>query len=249
MSELRWILLAAGLAMIAGVYLWGTRSRQRTPAATADRPARFEPSAPVAAPASPSMGDGTRFEPRISASEGVDSVEPEIDFDEPPAMRTNAVPRREPTLGPPVEPPQRPRQKIVTVRVLGVAPERLSGTQLLEAFESEGLEYGRYEIFHRLHDDGRPLFSVASLREPGTFDPAAMATTSYPGIALFGVVPGPLPAVEMFDQMIFTARALSSLLGASLGDDRGAPLTVQRITRLREEMLAFEQQRPGGVAD
>ena len=253
MSELRWILLAAGLVLIAGVYLWGTRSRQRSATSQVERPARYEPMQPPTAVPAAVPGESPRFEPSI-APDGPfdvpdDPAEPAIDFDEPPAMRASAPPRREPTLGPPVEPPQRPRQKIVTVRVLAVAPARLDGAQLQEALEAEGLEFGRYEIFHRLHSDGRPIFSVASLREPGTFDPQVMAGTTYPGIALFSVLPGPLPSTETFDQLIFTARALAALLGGMLGDDRGAPLTVHRLTRLREEMLAFEQQRPGGAAD
>jgi cell division protein ZipA len=255
MSELRWILLAAGLVLIAAVYLLGTRSRQRSAAAPVERPTRFD--APPASAIGPSsFGDTVRFEPSLEP-QGASTVndgppEPPIDFDEPPAMRATApAARREPTLGPslgpPVEPPVRPRQKIVTVRVLAVTPARFEGDRLQEAMDSEGLEFGRYDIFHRLHRDGRPIFSVASLREPGTFDREAMAATSYPGIALFSVLPGPLPATETFDQLIFTARALASLLGGSLGDDRGAPLTVHRMTQLREEILAFEQPRPGGA--
>ena len=59
-------------------------------------------------------------------------------------------------------------QKILALRVTASAPKRFDGAQLLAALNAEGLEHGRYEIFHRLHDDGRPIYSVASLREPGT---------------------------------------------------------------------------------
>ena len=57
-----------------------------------------------------------------------------------------------------------------------------------------------------------------------------------------------LAAVETFDQLIFTARAVAAQLGGTLADDRGTPLTVHRITRLREDMVVFERQRPGGDA-
>ncbi len=113
--------------------------------------------------------------------------------------------------------------------------------QLLEALRAEGLSFGRYEIFHRLHDDGRPIYSVASLREPGTFDIEAMPTTYYPGVAMFAVLPGPVSAADAFDEMIFTARALATHLNGSLADERGAPLTALRVGKLREEALEFER--------
>lgn len=284
MSELRWILLAAGIALIAGIYFWGMRSRQRSAAAPLERATRVEP----VAPAGPvSIPEATRVEPMLSPDDAFDAVtqddEPTVNFDEPAISRGYG--RREPTIDPAHEPPtakmdpqvsrpapvadegdappepesirkpeppaepERPKQKIVAVRVVANPPLRFEGAKLLEVIRSEGLEYGRYEIFHNLHADGRPVYSLASLREPGTFDLAAMSTTAYPGVALFAVLPGPLAAVETFDQLIFTARAFAAQLGGTLADDRGAPLTLHRITRLREEMVAFERRRPGGGAD
>jgi cell division protein ZipA len=127
-----------------------------------------------------------------------------------------------------------------------VAPARLDGARLKDAILAEGLEFGRYDIFHRLDGNGRPIFSVASLREPGSFDLDAMPTTAYPGVALFMVLPGPVSAAEAVDEMVFTARALAAQLGGALADERGAPLTPLRMGRLREEALAFE--RGGGPA-
>ena len=101
--------------------------------------------------------------------------------------------------------------------------------------------HGRYEIFHRLGADGRPIMSLASLLEPGTFDPARMDSAAYPGIAVFTVMPGPLPAARAFDELLDTARALAHRLGGQLQDDRGAPLSVQRVFKLREEVVAFER--------
>jgi cell division protein ZipA len=137
--------------------------------------------------------------------------------------------------------PARPQQKIIAMRVNAVPPARLDGARLKESLLAEGLEFGRYDIFHRLHSDGRPVFSVASLREPGTFDLQAMATSAYPGVALFAVLPGPVAAAETLDEMIFTARALAQQLGGALADERGAPLTPLRIGRLREDALDFER--------
>ena len=133
------------------------------------------------------------------------------------------------------------QQKILAIRVTASAPARFDGAQLLAALRAEGLGFGRYEIFHCLHEDGRPIYSVASLREPGTFDIEAMPTTYFPGVAMFAVLPGPVPAAEAFDEMIFSARALATHLSGSLTDERGAPLTTLRVGKLREEALEFER--------
>lgn len=277
MNELRWILLVAGLLLLAGIYAFGMRSRQRT-APPLERSARVDAPPPPAA-------ESPRVEPSLSSHSAFDSTstvtEHTIDFDEPAFTRAPAG-RREPTLGteaplvvqrpapedlpepmleparaeapapepePAAAPEARPQQKIVALRVVANPPLRFEGARLLEVIQSEELQFGRYEIFHNLHADGRPIFSLASLREPGTFDLGSMPGSNFPGIALFAVLPGPLPAVETFDQLIFTARAFAAQLGGTLADDRGAPLTVHRITRLREEMVAFDRQHADGAAD
>ena len=322
MNELRWILLIAGALLIAGIYFWGLRSRdRRTPVEDASRrPAvftggatGFETGSQVEAAADalnePAIArDGRRLEPSMPIDDDDVDTRPAIErrggFENVDSDRVPVAPtvRREPTFGqrmepvatagrtePPVggrlepvmarpeptealepdprlqapqtdaapagpdlEPPptvasdpagaraKRP-QRIFAVRVSAPGTGRFSGQRVLEALHAEGLQFGRYEIFHCLHGDGRPVFSVASLRDPGTFDPNAMAETQYPGILVFTVLPGPVAAGEAFDEMLFTARALATHLEGALSDDRGVPLTKQRATRLREEALEFER--------
>jgi cell division protein ZipA len=141
-----------------------------------------------------------------------------------------------------------PRQKIVALRVTAPLPTRFSGVQLLEALEAEGMEFGRFDIFHKLDEQGRPLFSLANLLEPGTFDMGTIREGAFPGIAVFAVVPGPLPAVQLFDRMLAVARSLAARLGGSLQDERGAWLSAQRAAGLRDELAALEREladRPG----
>ena len=40
MTELRWILLGAGVLLLVGLYLWGTRERRRSAAPDVEHPAR-----------------------------------------------------------------------------------------------------------------------------------------------------------------------------------------------------------------
>jgi cell division protein ZipA len=139
-------------------------------------------------------------------------------------------------------------QKIITVRVTAPAPARFEGAALLSAIEGLDLVHGRFDIFHRMHPSGRPVFSIANLLEPGTFDPATMRSGAYPGVAIFAVLPGPVPGHHALDDLMATARSLADRLGGNLLDDRGAMLSVQRMAQMREEVTVFERQLTGARA-
>jgi cell division protein ZipA len=277
MNELRWILLAAGVLLIAGIYFWGLRARRRSAAPEPDRMTRVEPARTVAVLAEPhpSEPEAPVEEPRFDEADY--SVADE--YDQPPAARRppgtiRREPRIEPRFDSPVEQdtsgarleprlePQEPqateprhpepspaatrkppRQKIVALRVVAPPGAQFEGARLLEALLADGFSFGRYDVFHRLDAAGRPLVSLASLKEPGTFDPDSMPGAQFRGVALFAVMPGPLPGLQAFDELIVTARALAETLGGHLQDERGGPLSLQRLSQQRDEVTDFERAR------
>jgi cell division protein ZipA len=151
-----------------------------------------------------------------------------------------------PTLSSSESPPVRriERRKILALR-LAAGPHRFDGAKLQESLQSESLEHGKYSVFHRMHTDGTSLFSVASMVEPGTFDLEKMGETQYPGITLFAQLPGPVPGMHALNELVACARRLQQSLGGVLQDDRGVPLTVHRIERLRQEVREFERPPAG----
>jgi cell division protein ZipA len=137
------------------------------------------------------------------------------------------------------------RRKILALR-LAAAPQRLEGAKLLEMLQAESLQHGKYSVFHRLHDDGVSIFSIASMVEPGTFDLEKMPQTQFPGITLFAQLPGPVPGMHALNELVACARRLQQGLGGTLQDDRGVPLTVHRVERLRQEVREFERPPSAG---
>jgi cell division protein ZipA len=283
MNELRWILLIAGLLLIAGIYAWGLRARRRAAAPEHERIVRVEPARTV-----PVVSEPAATEPEGPVEEtwrdapdrpGGDDSQDFADFDEEPAPpRATGTVRREPRIEPVfdaryepatstsrieprLEPEQSaepvraerpaaaepshkpPQQKIVALRVVAPPGAQFAGDRLLDALQSDGFTFGRYQIFHRLDDAGRPLVSLASLKEPGTFEPDRMPGAQFRGVALFAVMPGPLPGLRAFDELIVTARALATTLGGQMQDERGAPLSLHRLGQLREEVAEFERAR------
>jgi cell division protein ZipA len=179
-----------------------------------------------------------RIEPRVEPTIGGVRAEPAPDPQEPAITASREEPRPAPAAT-----RKPPAQKIVALRIVAGGGGVFEGAQLLEALKADSFVFGRYQIFHRLDESGRAIVSLASLKEPGSFDPDNMPGMDFRGVALFAVVPGPLPGVRAFDELIVTARALATALGGQLQDERGAPLTLARIGQLREDVADFERAR------
>ena len=286
-AELRWILLALSLVLLAGIWWWGRRRSSQAPGNAQLReitpsvePQRSEPAVremepepePEPEPESESEWGVPPFEPLSIRTQEYERV-PILDgpmmvnTDSAPTLATGAatpsmsatpgavlVPGRVPTLLPEssgaAAPAQTPnaseQQKIVTVRVCAPGEARWSGATLLSALELHGLAYGRYQVFHRRHVDGRSLFCVASLIEPGTFDVARMSTEEFRGITLFAVLPGPVEPLLTVDELLGAARGLAQELSGMVQDNKGMPLSPQRAAALRDDVARFQASLPRG---
>jgi cell division protein ZipA len=296
-AELRFILAALSVLLLAGIWWWGAR-RSRQAAGNAElrgstmssstMPVRTAaPADDVPDPAEPPRGhDGSRewgvspLEPlsiRTAEFESVqladlpmtahaDPLDETLDLGiadhehagarggaEPAgAGGTQPMPARgaEPLPASGAEsPPAAPKpqlanasetQRIVSIRVCAAGETRWSGLDLMVALENHGLAYGRYNVFHRKHSDGRTLFCAASLVEPGVFNLAKMPQEEFRGLTLFAVLPGPLPPLQTLNAVIETAGELAATLHGTLQDSHGAPLSMQRAEALREDVARFQ---------
>ena len=203
-------------------------------------PSQAAPPAPAPEPAGSVSG---RFRRPADAGTQATSVGATAFGALPAAPRTDTSGRFARVKPPDVkqEPPPSELQKIIAVRVCAVADGAWDGTDLGTAFAGSDLVHGRYGVFHRLHTDGRSVFCVASLVEPGSFDPARMPDQRFPGISIFAVLPGPLEPVQTFEDVMAAARQLAQDLSGMMQDEKGGPLSPQRAGLLREEVVRFQQ--------
>ena len=204
MDGLRWWLLFFGVLVIAGVYLYSRRER--------DKPAKEEV-------------DGPRVAPTFSSDEADhgDSSADDVEISEADDAPSSAP------------------QKIVTLRLVARDTGAFRGDDLILSLRGIGLRHGKFGIFHRYdgNDEGRTVFSAASLVEPGSFDLANIKEQELPGISLFLILPGPIDGVEAFDMMMEAARALARTLDAELLDESGSTLSIQRERYMREEIIQY----------
>jgi cell division protein ZipA len=181
---------------------------------------------------------------RVEPTLGNDSITEELPVQSP---NSTTVVTPAPTLSSSDGPGSRrspDRRKILSLR-LSSAPQKIDGAKLQEVLAAELMTHGRYDIFHREHSDGQAIFSIASMVEPGTFDLEKMGETLYPGVTMFAQLPGPVPGMHALNELVACARRLHQTLGGVLQDDRGVPLTVHRIERMKQEVRDFERPPPG----
>ncbi len=136
--------------------------------------------------------------------------------------------------------------KIVTLYLAARAGEKLQGADIVVAAEKAGLVYGHMGVFHRLvesHPEQGPVFSVANIMKPGSFDMAAIQSLETPAIAFFLTLPAPIAALDAWETMLPTAQRLAELLDGVVLDESRSALGRQRIGQIRDELRAYDRQR------
>lgn len=238
-STFRWILIIAGIAIVVGIFLFGNPDKKRKPRASRKRVhaqrVRREPAMDAEHAGESKDGgygdfDATQTELDIGDSAGDGTrVEPQFESQTEHKPRTPAAP---------------PPDKIVTLFLQARDNHIITGVELLDASLKSGLVFGNHDIFHRIHEeDVEPVFSMANLTKPGTFDKSAWNTIEIKGVTMFMTLPGPKNALDAWDSMLATSRRLAELLHADLLDDTQNVFTRERSMQIKEELREYERQK------
>lgn len=255
MPELRWALVVLGALFVVGLALWEWRRSRRRHAAPE--------SVGVTPAVVPHAGGETwqrRIEPHIDSllpSGGQPAGDPEERLPaliddvpvihpagplEVPVARESAVdlpvaakPAARAAPAPVRWPPER-ADRVLTLRLVNAQGALLPGREARLALEQAGLAFGPQRIYHLADAQGAVLVSAANLLRPGDLDPAQLDEQQLRGLSLFTVLPGPLPAVRMLEELVAVARAVAWRLGAVVQDDQGAELDGERLVKLRQSL-------------
>lgn len=119
----------------------------------------------------------------------------------------------------------------------------IDGPDLIRAMQKFNLTHGEMGIFHRLTEGSeQPLFSVANMTEPGSFDADKLATLQTPGLTLFLRLPHTFDALHALDEMWAVAKGLSMELNADILDRNRQLFTSQKQKNMRDEVLEYMRQ-------
>jgi cell division protein ZipA len=220
-----WILIA-GLVLIAAIVFFG-------------RPRKPGQGRRV------SRGDGARVEPTLG-----EQLESELAMDDAAVEPSQESLDLEPSsTAPKDELGKRTTEefdKIVTLYLAARAGQLLHGPDIVVAAEKAGLDYGHMGVFHRLvegHPERGPVFSVANIMKPGSFDMANIQALETPAIAFFLTLPAPVSALDAWDTMLPTAQRMAELLDGVVLDEQRNAIGRQRIAHIRDELRAYDRQR------
>ncbi len=230
MALLRIGILVAGVLLVAAIFLFGrpkkaAQGKRKEPVEAGERPARREPVL-GSGEDGVALGEGTDGEPVTQAELGLPESEPSSTSD----------------LG------KRPSQdfdKIVSLYVAARAGQVLRGEDIVVAAEKTGLVFGYMNVFHRLvegHPERGPIFSMASIMKPGSFEMATIREMETPAIAFFLTLPAPMTALDAWEKMLPTVQRMGELLDGVVLDDSRNALGRQRIAHIRDELRAYDRQ-------
>jgi len=128
-------------------------------------------------------------------------------------------------------------ERIIALHILAAEGSAFAGPDILNVLMQSGMQYGDMSIFHRLDDQGKPIFSLANAIEPGVFDMSGMDELTTPALLMIMTLPNSCPPLDAYDMMLETARSISDSLNGRLCDDKRSVLTTQAIEELRRELV------------
>lgn len=147
---------------------------------------------------------------------------------------------------------------VIAFTILAAEGQKFSGLDLKAALKNLSFQHGDMQIYHRMTPGihKKPLFSVANIIEPGTFDPQNDVTLNTPGVLMFAKLPGPINGLALFDDLLETAQSLTDKLNGTLCDQSKQQVNQNILEAMRSRILkmnltiqAEQSQYDNGYSD
>lgn len=205
-------------------------------------PAEMEPELPI----SPHEDDESEeevdplFMDKISAPKEPPPLEesdrePELEEDHSDSVQPETEDNPEEAEGP---------LEVLVMNVMAAEGAMLSGLQVHEALDEQGLRFGDMDIYHFDGEEKgiKVRFSVANILNPGTFQ-SNMAEFATPGLCFFMTLSSNGSNQQRFDKMLDASVRVTEKLGAKLHDEQRSVITGQTLEHYRNRIRDFERRR------
>lgn len=136
-------------------------------------------------------------------------------------------------------------EDLLVLYITSPAHTLFNGLSISKAADEVGMVYGHMNIFHhfgpgKLHS-GQPLFSVANMHEPGSFDLGRMADLKTKGIVSFMYSPASIDASVVFELYLNTTQRMAELLGGDVRTSDNELLNASSINLLRDKAASLSE--------
>jgi len=255
MNDLRLILLGIGLFIIAVIYLWGTFNQKLKDRSHLRKLTAFKSSSPEDIKIMPTYDDDDEVSTANLAELDKFLANQEVqDFDasdfslSAKAMEANGTGDDKEIKLSKSHRGRLPDSDITNIQIITLlikasSGKEFSGVNILNATKTVGFKFGDMNIFHHYGVEGlmaeHPLFSLASMYEPGNFDLEQMETYKTKGLALFMQLPAQVDNVAVFDLMQETAMRLTELLQGEIWSSKQKPIDEDTLRTMRDMAAKF----------
>lgn len=150
-----------------------------------------------------------------------------------------------------VEEPAQPTEVPALIVLHVMAPEGspFTGPKIIEVMRQNHLIYGKKSIFHRIREDGKIRFSVASAFEPGVFDLEHIKSFKTAGLGFFMDTKQVLSVERAFEEMLQTVESVAQRLGGEILDEHHQPVNRAALhARLSRVEWALKQEHEEATA-
>lgn len=132
---------------------------------------------------------------------------------------------------------------LLVLYITSPAHTLFNGLSISKAADEIGMVYGHMNVFHhfgpgKLHS-GQPLFSIANMHEPGSFDLGRMADLKTKGVVAFMYSPASIDASVVFELYLNTTQRMAELLGGDVRTSDNELLNTSSINTLRDKAASF----------
>ncbi len=132
---------------------------------------------------------------------------------------------------------------LLVLYITSPAHTLFNGLSISKVADEIGMVYGHMNIFHhfgpgKLHS-GQPLFSLANMHEPGSFDLGRMADLKTKGVVVFMYSPASIDASVVFELYLNTTQRMAELLGGDVRTSDNELLNTVSINTLRDKAASF----------
>lgn len=234
MEYLRWILLVAGLVFVFVIYLIGKKRKRQDTYSNYD----LDDEAPEFSANDWDEIDQGVGDVRIVARESSDydgtDDEEFSDTDTVNEQTDDSLYDQQQVTDGTETDQENTDLDVIVLYILARSSGQLAGDKINSAAQANGLEFGKMDIFHRLDNAGKSVFSLANMVEPGSFDADAMHEIKTPGIIFFLQISSVADPSNAFDDMLECAYHISEMLDAQLCNQKRQPLTQNDAEQYRE---------------
>lgn len=128
-----------------------------------------------------------------------------------------------------------------SIIVLHIKPKQKAsfwGNDVLNIMNDYDIHYGEMDVFH-YKNDGRRVFSILNMVEPGVFDIEKMTSQQIKGLTVIMQLEKNKDQIQAFNKMIKKVGEAADILDATIFDHRHKTLTNQTLDNIRNAISDY----------